>query len=95
MVRPYGAEYRTGRLRGPPLKGFSQAPRPVVKGLGLRRCTVICMVRLAIENASTFSIAVVDGPVAFRRGGASPCLSTSCIIAQQEAPCHKFFRLLG
>jgi hypothetical protein len=28
--------------------------------------------RLAIENASTFSIAVVDGPVAFRRGGAVP-----------------------
>lgn len=33
---------------------------------------MLCMVRLAIENASTFSIAVVDGPVAFRRGGAIP-----------------------
>ena len=37
------------------------------------------MVFLAIENASTFSIAVVGAPFALRRGGASHALSTFMI----------------
>lgn len=33
---------------------------------------MMVMVHLAIENGPTFSVALVDGPVAFKRGGAVP-----------------------
>lgn len=33
---------------------------------------MVYMAHLAIENGPTFSVALVDGPVAFQRGGACP-----------------------
>jgi hypothetical protein len=52
---------------------------------------MVYMVHLAIENAGTFSVVLVDGPVAFIRGGAIPtalvCFS-SIVNSGSFGNCH-------
>jgi hypothetical protein len=53
-------------------------------GLGIKEATMLYRMALVILGVNGIEITVVDSPVAFRRGGASPCLHVFSIITRFE-----------
>jgi hypothetical protein len=53
-------------------EGFRKLPQPERALRRERGIVMTYIMTLAIESASTFSIAVVDNPVALKRGGGIP-----------------------